>query len=511
MLTRFIEISHPDADLARKARWLNRVLLSFMLTGTLAVVGMVAVFPFSAQIAISALVVPLLFGLYLLSRRGFITPALVGLLTLLTGALLQAGLVLTDFATMSYPALFVLVIIVVGVFLSERAVLAAVLSMGAVTVWYYQYSTAPGVLQLRAESPQTVALFMYTILILFVGAGGVSWLSSRMMGETLHTLRRRAAELEAAYKELAEQSEREHTLGTNIGTLATRLSGVSTRQVQGVGTQARAITHVVTAVSELHATANQIAAITQEVRGAAVAALDSVARAQELVAHSREVVQRNRAQVQTVIDRMTALDQLTGRIATFIDGIRDLSDETQLLALNATIEAAGAGALGRRFGVVAGEVQNLSRRSNEFVEQVRLALNDLRRAGQVALSASQGGLAVADEVQQVADEVRVAQGQIVEAVEQTNGLIHQISTATTQQNTATEQVTQIMQQIAADADATIQETHALEAVSSELLRASELLMSAMARLQPTLAPWQPEASSPPGPSGRLIPVQPIGG
>lgn len=511
MLTRFIEISHPDADLARKVRWLNRLLLSFIGTGTLAVVGMLVALPFSVQIVISALVIPLLFGLYLLSRRGLITPALVGLLILLTGAILQAGLTVPSLATLSYPALFVLAISTVGVFLSARAVLLAVVILSVVTVWYYQYSGAPGLAFIRNTDPQSLTFFMYSILVLFVGAGALSWLSSRMMNETLSTLRRRATELEAAYRELAEQSEREHALGTNIGTLATRLSGVSSRQVHGVGTQARAITHVVTAVSELHTTANQIADITQAVRAAATAALDSVTRAQALVAHSREVVQRNRAQVQTVIDRMTVLDQLTRQITTFVDGIRDLSDETQLLALNATIEAAGAGGLGRRFGVVAGEVQNLSRRSNEFVEQIRLALNDLRRAGQVALSASQGGLAVADEVQQVSDEVREAQAQIVGVVEQTNGLIHQISSATTQQNMATAQVTQIMQQIATDADATIQETRALEAVSGELLRASELLMSAMTRLHPALPPRQPESAPPPGPSGRLLPVQPASG
>jgi hypothetical protein len=236
MLTRFVEVRHPDADLVRKARWLNRVLLSFILTGSLGVVGMLLWLPFSAQTAVSALIVPLLVGLYALSRRGFVTVSLVGLLILLTGAVLQAGLALPNFATLSYPALFVLVIITVGVFLSARAVFAAVVCVSAVTIWYYQYSSAPGVLPYRTDSPQTLALFMYTLIILFVGAGGLSWLSSRMMGETLNTLRRRAAELEAAYRELAEQSQREHALGTNIGTLATQLSGVSSRQVQGVGT-----------------------------------------------------------------------------------------------------------------------------------------------------------------------------------------------------------------------------------------------------------------------------------
>ncbi len=485
MLKSLIDVTLPDADLARKARWLNRVLLSFIVLGALSALAILVVVPFSITSAADILAVVVLVGLYLLNRRGFVSVALIGLLALITASLLQAGLTVSGLAPLVYPALFVLVIITVGVFLSARAVLLAVVAVSVITFWYFQVSSAPGVLPYRISYPDQISLYMYTLVILFVGAGALSWLSSRMMDETLVNLRRRAVELEAAYRDLTEQSQREHDLGTNISTLSARLSGVSSRQVQGVGTQNRAITNVVTAVSELHATANQIAALTQEVRRAANAAMVSVTHAQELVAHSREVVQRNRTQVQTVIDRMTVLDRLSGQITTFVDGIRELSEETQLLALNATIEAAGAGVLGRRFGVVADEVQSLSRRSNEFVEQIRLALNGLRQAGETALAATQSSMLVADQVQEVADEVREVQAQIVGAVEQTNGLVQQISSATSQQNTATEQVTQIIQQLASDANATIQETKDLEAVSGELLYAAELLTRAMAWMPST--------------------------
>jgi methyl-accepting chemotaxis protein len=486
MLARLVEVSLPDADQARKARWLNRLLLSFIVLGGVGVLAMLIALPFSITVLANGIVVVVLVGLYGLSRRGFITLALVGLLTILVFAVLQAGLTIPGLQVLVYPALYVLVIVTTGVFLSARAVLAAVVVVSVITIWYYTFSDAPGVLFYRTQDVQALNLFMYSLLVLFMGAGALSWLSSRIMRETLADLRQRAQALEIAYRELAEQTEREHALGTNIGNLATQLSTVSTRQVHGVGTQARAISQVVSSVSELHAAANQITAIAQQVSLAAAAALESVNHAQLLVAHSREVVDRNRTQVLSAIERMTTLDQLTERITRFINGIRDLADETQLLSLNATIEAAGAGPMGRRFGVVAGEVQTLARRSATLVEEIRLALGELRQAGQVALETTHSGLLVADEVQQVADEVRQAQAQVVSVVEQTNGLIQLIAAATAQQNIATEQVTETMHQIAANADTTTQETQALESVSSELLRASDALMSAMARLRPAV-------------------------
>lgn len=485
MLTRLIEVSFPDADHTRKVRWLNRLLLSFIVIAVLWGLTSLFTIPLSSFAHLfNLLLVGLLAVLYLLNRRGLVTPALLGLLTLMVGAMVQQSLAQQDLAVLVYPALFVLAIVTTGIFLSWWAVLGTVLGVSLLTVWYFQFSDAPGVVIYRAQESRAITFLMVTFLILFVCAGALSWLSSRLIAENLGDLRRRAADLEVAYRELAEQNEREHALGSNIGTLATQLSAVSTRQVQGVATQAHVIAQVGAAVNELHAAANQITTTTHQVREVAAAALDSVMNAQTLVAHSREVVERNRAQVQSVIERMAALDQLTERITNFVNGIRELSDETQLLSLNATIEAAGAGSLGRRFGVVAEEVQLLARRSDAFVAQIQHALAELRQAGQVALTTTESGLGIADQVQQVADAVNTAQAQVAAAVEETHALVQQIAMAASQQTTATEQVTQTMHQLAADASTTSQETRALEAVSRELLRAAEALTSAMARLNP---------------------------
>ncbi len=57
--------------------------------------------------------------------------------------------------------------------------------------------------------------------------------------------------------------------------------------------------------------------------------------------------------------------------------IQDIADQTNLLALNATIEAARAGDAGKGFAVVATEVKELSRQTQEAVENITLAVEEI--------------------------------------------------------------------------------------------------------------------------------------
>ncbi len=484
MLERLVYCAASDPEVARKGRWLNRLLLGFIALGILAVVSALLLLPLSVDSLANAAVVLLVIAIYWLSRSGFVTAAAVSLLVIMLAAFTGAAFLQTDnVIALGYPALFVLIIMTAGAFLNWRAVLGITVAVVAVVLWYYYFSNIAILVTTRRTSPEAIALFVFTVITLVVAASLLSLLSSQLLREALQDVRGRNADLQAAYSQLAAQSQREHDLGADIGELATQLSDVSTRQASGVSTQARLITEVVSVVAELHAAADQIAARADEVRQAADSALLSVQRGQELVLGSREAVQRNRERVQVVIDRMTSLDQITGRITQFVNRIRGLSDETHLLALNATIEAAGAGPLGRRFGVVAAEVQNLSNRSNEIVDQIRELIEELQQAGRVTIDATQGSIEVADEVERLADEVRNAQEQVVSAVQRTTELVHLISSSTTEQTTATAQMTRTMEEIAQVADTTNTDTHALERAIQQLTQAADLLNSTIAHLR----------------------------
>ncbi|MDQ2807749.1 MAG: methyl-accepting chemotaxis protein [Chloroflexota bacterium] len=485
MLRYFVDPTVSTAEQQRKAKWLQRLLGIFLVLALFATLLGLLHYGLSRQSLITVAALVLMAGLYAVNQRGWSNLAALGLVGIL---LVSIALLLNDSRTTLLPAiansaLFVIPIAVAGVFLSWRSVLATVLITIAGVWWYYTPGWSPLVFPPAVMADSTLTSLISTLAILFVATGALSWLSGRIIGETVNDLRRRNADLEAAYNDLTAQSAREHDLGRDITSLAAELTGVSARQLTGVSSQAHAISEVVSTVAELHAAAEQIAAVSHEVSKAAETALHSVGRAQELVAQSREAVSRNRSQVQVVIARMAELGDLTTGIAGFINEIRELSDETHLLALNATIEAAGAGTFGRRFSVVAAEVQTLSTRSNRIVDQIRDLIEGLQLAGDTVREATQNSVRVADEVEALADQVRQAQEQVVGAVNRTNELLHLIATATTQQTSATQQVTYTMQQIAQSAGSTSEDTTALDRAIHEMLHAAALLDTAMNRLR----------------------------
>lgn len=76
-----------------------------------------------------------------------------------------------------------------------------------------------------------------------------------------------------------------------------------------------------------------------------------------------------------IVHKMDDMVNKMDGIFSFIEGIKGISDQTNLLALNAAIEAARAGEAGRGFAVVAEEVRNLSTRSRDMNENIRLQVD----------------------------------------------------------------------------------------------------------------------------------------
>jgi hypothetical protein len=106
-------------------------------------------------------------------------------------------------------------------------------------------------------------------------------------------------------------------------------------------------------------------------------------RIDDFIGHREEAIAQSK-------DRLKDIDGLTANLDGAVQAIRDVARQTNMLALNATIEAARAGSAGAGFAIVAGEVKNLSQRSDESAVKVRQDIERLRSSIETHMGAMFG-------------------------------------------------------------------------------------------------------------------------
>ena len=115
--------------------------------------------------------------------------------------------------------------------------------------------------------------------------------------------------------------------------------------------------------------------------------VSEIAHAGNLTDHAlqrMQAMERNVGQLSSSID---ALDRKSRSIASIIESISDIADNTGLLSLNAFIEAARAGAHGAGFGVIAHEIRQLSQETARAAQEVKDSLLGISELIQETVSA----------------------------------------------------------------------------------------------------------------------------
>ncbi|MFT5807387.1 MAG: methyl-accepting chemotaxis protein [Moritella dasanensis] len=231
----------------------------------------------------------------------------------------------------------------------------------------------------------------------------------------------------------------------------------------------------VTAITEMSTTADIVAQNAVQTAANTQSATDEGMASKITVTEASNSVMALVTEMETASDSIHTMNNNTQQIATVLEVIGGIADQTNLLALNAAIEAARAGEQGRGFAVVADEVRSLAARTQDSTAQINDMLTTLRRDASIAVDVmdetKQSCEQVADNASRVAESLDI----MTESIVVINDLSTQIATASEEQSSVTEEITRNMhtiqgmvQELTANGQETTESTQNLAAANEQL-------------------------------------------
>jgi len=221
---------------------------------------------------------------------------------------------------------------------------------------------------------------------------------------------------------------------------ADQSAAIATQTSAGMQQQFREVDQVATASQEMSATAQDVARNAAQAAEAARDADQATHEGLGVIDHTTQSIGSLADGLNHAMTQVESLAASSEQIGSVLEVIRAIAEQTNLLALNAAIEAARAGEAGRGFAVVADEVRNLARRTQESVEEIRQVIERLQTGTRDVVTAMQDSSSQAQgSVDQVGDAV-AALRKIGDAVAVISEMNLQIASAAEEQSAVAEEI-----------------------------------------------------------------------
>ncbi|MDT8824756.1 methyl-accepting chemotaxis protein [Vibrio vulnificus] len=205
---------------------------------------------------------------------------------------------------------------------------------------------------------------------------------------------------------------------------------------------------VAAAVNEMQATSQSVSDSAGEAAHSSSLASEQVEQAQRTVQQTVESIEHLSDEIESATQVIHRLDSQVSNIASVLDVIRGIADQTNLLALNAAIEAARAGEQGRGFAVVADEVRSLASRTSDSTGEIQAMIERLQQGAQEAVAVMSRSVSSREETLHRASNATDSLDQIGASIVHMNDMNSQIASAATQQSAVSADINLNVQNIA---------------------------------------------------------------
>ena len=215
---------------------------------------------------------------------------------------------------------------------------------------------------------------------------------------------------------------------------------IANQTSDGMQQQYREVDQVATAFQEMSATAQDVAHNASQAAEAARTADHASREGIDVIAQTTSSIELLSKEMSVAMQEVEGLADSSEKIGSVLEVIRSIAEQTNLLALNAAIEAARAGEAGRGFAVVADEVRNLAKRTQDSVEEIRQVIEGLQSGTKEVVSTMHSSHRQAQgSVDQVEKAVAVLQ-RISQAVSVITDMNLQIASAAEEQSSVAEEI-----------------------------------------------------------------------
>jgi len=230
-------------------------------------------------------------------------------------------------------------------------------------------------------------------------------------------------------------------------------------------------------VQEIESTVRENARIAGEIadKTSSVAAVAS--KMESDIVHGFSVLERNVEQLENikrkndgVISGIVTLGGKIARIRDIIKSINAITDQTKVIAFNAALEAASAGDRGRRFAVVASEVNRLAGDIASLTRQIRLQAEEIQDSSSSLIVSSEESADKINEGNSLIRELEDVFREIHSGAEITANQAHTITVSTQKQQKSSEQINVAIADISGGLSSFIQSTRIATSCAEDLTR-----------------------------------------